>query len=143
MNPGDPTLASDAERSDVVALLQQAHVAGRLDSTEVAERIEGALRSRTRGELADLLADLPEGAAAAGVVPVPQPDLPARRHAGGGLVAEWAKWGSASATTFVIWLIIYLTTGGAAAYPWFLWVAGPWGAVLLVRTIASGFTGER
>jgi hypothetical protein len=141
MNQGDPTLASDAERSSVVERLQQAHIEGRLSSDEVADRIEAALRARTRGDLAALLNDLPSDPAQAPVVPVPQPALPARR-AGSSLAAAWASWGVASSVTFAIWLIIYITTGGAAWYPWFLWVAGPWGAVLLARTIASRFTDE-
>ena len=142
MNQGDTTLATDPERSRVVEQLQQAHIEGRLSSDEVAERIEAALRARTRGNLAGLLSDLPSEAGQQAVVPVPQPGPPARRS-GSSLAAAWASWAVSSSVTFVVWLIIYITTGGAAWYPWFLWVAGPWGAVLLAKTIASKFTDER
>jgi cobalamin biosynthesis protein CbiG len=49
--------ASDADRDHVASLLQEHHAAGRLTAEEFAERMEAALRARTLGELADLLAD--------------------------------------------------------------------------------------
>ena len=36
----------------------------------------------------------------------------------------------------VVWLIVSVTTA-EFIYPWPLWVAGPWGAVLLVTTIMT------
>ena len=130
-------MASDAERNAVVQRLQTAHAQGRIDDLELGERLESALRARTRGDLAMLLTDLPADPTAAAVIPVPEPTLPARRADRGGALAAWSSWGVASSVTFVIWLIIFITTG--AAYPWFLWVAGPWGAVLAVKTITGGF----
>jgi hypothetical protein len=44
-------------------------------------------------------------------------------------------WAAVSLVCFVIWLITALTGGGAS--PWFLWVAGPWGALLLARHLAG------
>lgn len=38
-------------------------------------------------------------------------------------------WATVSTVCFVIWLIAAITGGGL--YPWFLWVAGPWGVLLL------------
>ena len=140
MAADDPTRASDAERSRTVNRLQQAHVDGRLGADEVAERIEAALRAKTRGDLADLVRDLP-GPAQEQVVPVPQPAAPARQR-GESLGAAWAAWGIASSVTFVIWLIT-AATAGFQTYPWFLWVAGPWGAVLLVTTIVRKFSDDR
>ena len=35
-----------------------------------------------------------------------------------------------------IWLIIVVSSG--MVYPWWVWVAGPWGALLLIRTILGG-----
>jgi Domain of unknown function (DUF1707) len=46
-----------------------------------------------------------------------------------------AAWASTSALCFVIWLIAVLTGGGLN--PWFLWVAGPWGIMLLMRALAD------
>lgn len=51
--------ASDQERDEVAAVLGDALAAGRLTSTEHAERIEAAYAARTLGELTPLTADLP------------------------------------------------------------------------------------
>jgi hypothetical protein len=51
--------ASDAERSGTVDLLRRHHAEGRLDTTELEERIERAYAAKTRGELDALTADLP------------------------------------------------------------------------------------
>lgn len=56
------------------------------------------------------------------------------RHATGSRYSV-AAWASTSALCFVIWLIAVLTGGGL--YPWFLWVAGPWGILLLMRALAD------
>lgn len=49
-----------------------------------------------------------------------------------------AAWASVSAICFTIWLISVLTGGGV--YPWFVWVAGPWGVLLLVQHLANRST---
>jgi hypothetical protein len=143
MMAGDEsTRASDQERSAAVEKLQQAHVEGRLTSDEAAERIEAALRAKTRGDLTALLQDLP-GTGPEAVVPVPQPDVPAsKRKDKDSLAAAWSAWAVASSVTFVVWLITAVTAG-SFYYPWFLWVAGPWGAVLLAKTISRKFTDDR
>jgi hypothetical protein len=56
--------ASDAERELVVDELREQAVAGRLDATDLEERVHDAYRARTRGELARLTADLPARASA-------------------------------------------------------------------------------
>jgi hypothetical protein len=43
-------------------------------------------------------------------------------------------WATASTICFTIWLVSVITSGGWQV-PWFLWVAGPWGAVLLMRSL--------
>lgn len=48
----------------------------------------------------------------------------------------WAAWASVSGINFTVWLIIVLTTGWV--YPWWIWVAGPWGAMLLIGSIFGG-----
>lgn len=52
--------ASDAERDNVVAVLQRAYQAGRIDLDELLDRQERALVCRYTDELAPLVADLPE-----------------------------------------------------------------------------------
>lgn len=51
--------ASDAERNQVVELLQQHFVDGRLTSDDLTERIDFVHHSTTRGELQRVLDDLP------------------------------------------------------------------------------------
>jgi len=52
--------ASDAERDQVVALLQGHFADGRLTQAELEERAGAALSARTRDQLGALTADLPE-----------------------------------------------------------------------------------
>jgi hypothetical protein len=66
------TLASDAERDQLVARLGDACAAGRLTLGEFEERVEVALEARTHGELERLVSDLPAIAATA-ADPVPSP----------------------------------------------------------------------
>ena len=51
--------ASDADREAVTERLRQAAAEGRIDAEELEARVETALRARTYGELAPLVADLP------------------------------------------------------------------------------------
>lgn len=58
--PGQPELrASDADREQVVTRLRDAAAEGRIDLTELEERLDRALAAKTYGELAPLTADLP------------------------------------------------------------------------------------
>src|ERR671915_1694097 len=60
--------ASDADRDAVVDRLREAAGEGRLEPDELEQRVDGALRARTYGDLAELLADLP----ADGRMPAPR-----------------------------------------------------------------------
>ena len=51
--------ASDADRDAVIDRLREAAGEGRLEPDELEQRIDGALRARTYGDLAGLVADLP------------------------------------------------------------------------------------
>ena len=52
---------SDAERSAVAELLGQHYADGRLDQAEFDDRISRTMAAKTRGDLAGLFDDLPEG----------------------------------------------------------------------------------
>ncbi|MEU6283851.1 DUF1707 domain-containing protein [Streptomyces sp. NPDC047028] len=73
--------ASDADRERVAEVLRDALAEGRLDMAEFEERLEGAYRARTYGELAPLTRDLPvSGAGSAPAVSfVKEPAEPAVR----------------------------------------------------------------
>ena len=51
--------AADADRETVAAALRRAHEEGRLDTTELEERLERCYAAKTTGELDALVADLP------------------------------------------------------------------------------------
>jgi hypothetical protein len=75
---GPPSAAglrvSDADRDAVVDQLAGHFQQGRLDLTEFQDRMDRAVRARTRGDLASLLADLPQPETAS-----PPPAGPGRR----------------------------------------------------------------
>jgi hypothetical protein len=127
--------AGHADRDRVLDRLRRAHVEGRIDDSEFDERITATLNARTYGELAALTVDLPpeQGGGAAADLSGPDPD--------GEFRSGVAAWGAASVTTMVIWAIISVASG-AVIYPWFLWVAGPWGIVLLVTWLGMRLQGR-
>ena len=51
----------------------------------------------------------------------------------GASAAAWGTWATAVLVTSVIWFVSGLS--GDWGYFWPVWVAGPWGAVLLARTL--------
>ena len=135
--------ASDADRDRVAALLREAHAEGRLDVDELTERLESTYASRTYGELAAVTQDLPMVGDRPPPSPAPPPapavptvPSPPARRSGRGLRAAWTAWGVAVSVNLVIWLLVSLNVGDAI-YFWPMWVAGPWGAVLLVLTVAE------
>ena len=68
---GSTIRASDAERAEVAELLSKHYTEGRLDKTELDERMDQAMKAKTRGELTVLLNDLPRAPQ-----PQPQPSVP-------------------------------------------------------------------
>jgi hypothetical protein len=137
----DPNIrASDADRDKTVTLLREHLAAGRLDNEEFDERMETALRAKTLGELDLLMADLPGidlyRLPDARLTRQPMQAQPARRHRGVWRAA-WGSWFTVSLLLFVIWAL------SGAGYPWPLWVAGPWAAVLVGDWVAGGHRRSR
>jgi Domain of unknown function (DUF1707) len=145
--PGDdPQLrASDDDRDRTASLLREHHAAGRLSPDEFQERLDATFEAKTIGQLQELLADLPsidlyhlpeqsmrrsQQATASG--PLAAPEQPGRlspvwRH-------HWGSWASVNLVLFAIWLVSAVTSHSMAGL-WFLWVAVPWGAILLGRWV--------
>jgi hypothetical protein len=153
MNPGD-LRAGDADRERVAERLRTALDEGRLNLFEYDERLRDAYAAKTYSELDALLADLP------GVTPTAQAQLATRSDTRPGtvrgevaadgryptatrqwLAAVWGSWARAVSICVLIW-------GGTSllsmelTYFWPGWVAGPWGAVLLVQTVGGLSQGE-
>ena len=122
---------SDAERGEVADRLSKHYGDGRLDQAEFNERLDQAMRAKTRHDLDGLFTDLPEGEAAAnagaGQAPHghPQhghPQYGQRRHRVLFLVlviALTAVGGQALVRSYIPWFLIGLLVA--------LWLRyGPW-----------------
>jgi hypothetical protein len=143
--------ASDADRQSVVERLRAALDEGRLKMDEYLERMGLASEAVTYGDLAPLYADLPESGSvarrepAASPAPVPTPPpAPVRRTGFAGLPTPlkvlWTIWGAIVLVNIVVWGLAS-ATAAHVIYPWPVWVAGPWGAVLLA--VSFGVTQMR
>lgn len=131
--------AGDADRERVAGRLRRAHDEGRLDLDEFDERVTAAWAARTFADLDELTADLPPETtpARAPVRPPAGRDQPERRKPDATAVRMWA---TASVVNIAIWGILAVSVD-VWVYPWWIWVAGPWGVVLLMQWITS--RGER
>ena len=143
--PDDPGMrASDDDRDRAASLLREHHAAGRLTVEEFQERLDAAYQAKTLGEIDQLMADLPSidlyhlpdesMRRMARAASSRRPRAPRRRSrqavtrlAGGLGLVGLGQHGS----------LRHLADHRAGQPPcnglWFLWVAGPWGAVLLGR----------
>jgi hypothetical protein len=148
----DPNIrASDEDRDKTASLLREHHAVGRLTAEEFNERLDSTYAAKTVGELDALLADLP----GIDLYRLPDATLKRGRHVPGhtsalaamaeaageldrshirmsaAWQAAWGSWFCTSLVLFVVWAI------SGFGYPWPLWVAGPWGAILLGRWITG------
>ncbi|MFE2754387.1 DUF1707 domain-containing protein [Actinosynnema sp. NPDC059335] len=142
--------ASDNDRAAVAAELIRAHTEGRLTLTEFDERTRAVHEARTYADLAALTADLPidpvtptapptatappttvTPTTATPTTATPTTATPAdprpSRTVAKGLTTAWV---AASTVNFLVWGVLSLVLG-EVLYPWWLWVAVPWGALLL------------
>jgi len=140
--------ASDADRQEVVERLRSALDDGRLKMDEYLERMGVAYEAVTYGDLVPLYRDLPEAKpvarpqAAAPPAPAPAPRAEVvRRGAFASLPTPlkvlWTIWATVVSINVVVWVLVSATTAHLI-YPWPLWVAGPWGVVLLGVTAIAG-----
>ena len=137
--------AADSDRQFVAQRLQEALNEGRLDLSEYDERLQRTYTAKTYGELDGILDDLPstvppqhaQVSTTPPAAPAPQPaEQPRRKGLPSWLIITWGSW----FTTSLICVVIWLATG--VSYPWPVWVAGPWGAILLGRTLMALASGD-
>lgn len=141
--------ASDRDRQQVVERLRGALEDGRLTMAEYVDRMGVAYQAATYGDLAPLCADLPAPGPAPGPGPGPGPAGPGTaveppavtsrvgHLAGLPLVLKilWTLWLVAVSVNVVVWILVR-DPGGHLSYPWPLWVAGPYGAVLFAVSVS-------
>jgi len=129
--------ASDGDRQRVVERLQGALEDGRLSMDEFTDRTGLAFHAVTYGDLAPLCADLP--AAAPVIAAAPASAVPSRAGylAGLPMVLKvlWTIWLVAVSVNVVVWALV-ADPAGQLSDPWPLWVAGPYGAVLVAVSAA-------
>ncbi|HEY2580058.1 MAG TPA: DUF1707 domain-containing protein [Streptosporangiaceae bacterium] len=139
--------ASDSDRDRVASMLREHHAEGRLTADEFQERLDATFAAKTLGDLDKLMADLPgidlyhlpEATIRHGQQPrLPDPAMhgrlsPAWRGA-------WGSWASCTLLLFTIWLITSIGSNHVNGL-WFLWIAGPWGAILFSRWMFGGHPG--
>ncbi|MFD0685610.1 DUF1707 SHOCT-like domain-containing protein [Actinomadura fibrosa] len=138
MAPNPDIRASDADRDRVAASLREHCAVGRITVDEMQERLEAVYEAKTLGRLQEITADLPEEDLHELPVPASQhksTSRPPARRSSGDLFHRgvWGTWALVSGINFAVWLAILLT--GNVVYPWWVWVAGPWGAVLLIGSL--------
>jgi Domain of unknown function (DUF1707) len=145
MNDQRDMRASDHDRQEVVNLLRAALEDGRLTMDEYVDRMALAYQAVTYGDLAPLHGDLPATSPRARHQPPGPPAQAApvtlaRRSALAGLPPAlrvlWTIWLTVVLVNVVVWALVSVTTAHLI-YPWPLWVAGPWGAVLLAVSVGA------
>lgn len=143
----------DREREQAVAQLGTAFGEGRLELAEYDERVASAYSAKTASDLLDLTADLPvvrphnqaappargqpaDSVRARSAARAPGTEVVARLP--GWLRGVWFTYATAVMINLLIWLIVSVSSGGLV-YFWPIWVAGPWGVILVFQTLASGW----
>ena len=137
--------AGDSDRQYVADRLKEALDEGRLNLGEYDDRLQQAYAARTYGELDTLLHDLPgvTPPERSQVAPAPPPtrtpvsEAVTPRSSRHWMLALWSGWVSTTALLFVIWVL-----AGAHGFPWPLWVAGPWAAVMIGKTMHAVASGD-
>lgn len=139
----DQLRAADVDRAFVADLLKKAVDEGRLSLNEYDERLRRTYDARTYGDLDQIIVDLPRPSRrtalspAASAVPVsPVSPGASGRKESTGLAKAWSVWALVVGINVLVWMFVSLVSADWI-YPWPLWVAGPWGVVLLVSTIMS------
>jgi hypothetical protein len=128
--------AADADRQAVADKLRVALDEGRLDLHEYDERLQQAYAAKTYGDLEALLTDLPVPA----VLP-PERQRVADHVTRGWLVQLWSGYLSVVSITVGVWLVSAIASA-ELVYFWPVWVAGPWGLILIWQTVGGLASGE-
>ncbi|MEU8116190.1 DUF1707 domain-containing protein [Micromonospora sp. NPDC048947] len=152
MDGRDGLRAADSDRAAVADRLRVALDEGRLDLHEYDERLQRAYAARTYADLGALLTDLPPVTPTqwSGLAPTTGPTVsplgdPLGQALTRGATARWLAevwfpYLRVIAIVVTIWAVASVLSQDLL-YFWPAWVAGPWGAVLVVRTV-TGLAGR-
>ncbi|GGF96700.1 hypothetical protein GCM10007304_08340 [Rhodococcoides trifolii] len=115
----------DHERQAAVDALTTAVGEGRLTLSEFERRSGIAWAAVHSEDLESVLHDLPQ--------PEPTPER---------VPNDWIPWIAVNVLCVGIWLATCLA-GASLLYPWPIWVAGPWGVILLASRFGGGCVDRR
>ncbi|WP_309227044.1 MULTISPECIES: DUF1707 domain-containing protein [unclassified Mycolicibacterium] len=121
---------SDADREGISGRLSRAVADGRLTLTEFDDRLQQLYRAETRGELVDIVSDLPRSDDRSKMNRQRKQAIPAW------VVIMWMPWVAVNTLCLGIWL----ATGGG--YFWPFWVAVPWACALVIPSAIGVLTGR-
>lgn len=142
----DHLRAADVDRSYVAEILKKAVDEGRLSLHEYDDRLQKTYTARTYGDLDKIILDLPRPSRRTGVQPyrsglpvsgagwAPPVQQQPQKDGGEWLRRLWMAWAIAVSVNVVVW-VLAMVSAGEWIYFWPAWVAGPWGAVLMVVTV--------
>ncbi|MEQ3554980.1 DUF1707 domain-containing protein [Pseudonocardia nematodicida] len=123
---------SDADRQETADRLKLAQDEGRLSLSEYDERLRAAYAAATRGELDQVVADLPK---------VKRKHLPSVRadraeaqkaESKRAYLKEWRSWAGVAVLLTAIWAITSIASGQLNFF-WPIFPIGIWGAVLVAH----------
>ena len=134
--------ASDRDRQEVVDRLRAGLEDGRLTMEEYVERMGQAYQALTYGDLDRLHADLPAAGSPRPRTPGAGPQAVTPAGGADGMFARlpaalkvlWTIWLTVVAINVAVWALVSATSA-ELAYPWPVWVAGPYGAVLAAISV--------
>ena len=114
----DSLRVGDAEREQVVRILQRHYQLGRLTVNELEERVQNAYAAKVRDDLAALLRDLPED-------PAPEQVRLATDDGTGAHRRPWRSYAMASAGLVGVWAM------SGHGYFWPAWPMFGWGLAMV------------
>jgi hypothetical protein len=148
--------AADSDRQAVADKLRTALDEGRLDLYEYDERLQQAYAAKTYGDLDRLLTDLPmpalphpegrgfsalSGGPGAGSGTAPERQRVADQVTRRWLMQLWSGYVAVVSITIGVWLVSAIAST-EWIYFWPVWVAGPWGLILIWQTVGGLSSGE-
>ncbi|MBY4129467.1 DUF1707 domain-containing protein [Rhodococcus fascians] len=120
---------SNGEREVVVNTLGQAMSEGRLTLVEYEQRLDAVWASTTRGDLAEVVHDLPAEEESAVDKPTAV-DIARTTSEWREYLDEWRWWLGAAVIMNGIWAVQWISDGEPNSY-WPLWPLGIWGIILI------------